>query len=33
MTAGYVVLFVWLFAFGGLEWYFSVIEESMRTTG
>ena len=33
ITAGYVVLVIWLFAFGGLEWYFDLIEESMTTTG
>ena len=29
ITIGYIALLVWLFALGGMEWYFSLLEESM----
>jgi len=31
ITIGYVALLVWVFAFGGLEWYFGILEDSMTT--
>jgi len=33
VTIGYVVAAVWFFAFGGLEWYMGVIEESITVNG
>lgn len=29
VTVGYIILIVWVFAFGGLEWYINLLEDSM----
>ena len=29
VTVGYVALLLWLFAFGGMEWYFNILDDSM----
>jgi len=33
ISVGYVILLVWLFAFGGLAWYMDMIEGSMSVAG